>query len=186
MASLSLGPLELHSAEQASTWLIAFNALSRSRKWKDEPGKQLMITDNFLSICGLSALEKLQYIVKPLTLSEMPVCSIESAINDYIKPKKHLVIAERTVFYNMSQKTNESVADYIARLRQAAQHCNFDSLKVAKDPTEEMIRIALISGLLDKSAKRLVLDRLLSVDLSVMEIRDLVQHHARTGKQFCR
>ena len=180
MASQSLGPLELASAERAATWLIAFNALARSRKWKDEQGKQLSITDNFLSTCGLPALEKLQYLVKPRTLCEMAFCDIEAAINDYTRPKKHLIIAERTSFYNISQKTNESVADYIARLRQAAEYCDFDSLKLSKDPTEEMIRVALIAGLQDKSAKRLVLDRLHTVDLSVPEIRDLVQQNAQT------
>ena len=176
MASQSQGPLDLTSAENASTWLIAFNALARSRKWEDNTSG-LNVTDNFLAICGLSSLKKLQHIVKPRVLSDMSFSDIELAINEHIRPKKRIVVAERTAFNAISQRPAESVTDFTARLRQAAEHCDFDSLKHATDPTEEMLRVALVAGLHDKVVKQTVLERMHTVDLSVAQIRDIVQHH---------
>ena len=52
----NLGNLDLNDPIKAQTWLLAFGALARAKKWKDD--ENLMeITDNFMALCGLNALD---------------------------------------------------------------------------------------------------------------------------------
>ena len=178
MASRNFGPLDLSSPEKASTWLLAFNALARSKEWEDDAtAKKLTITDNFIASCGLEALEKLQYVVAPAKLQNMEFVDIEAAISGYLQPKKRLVVAERSAFFSVTQESGENVCMFITRLRKAAQYCSFNSLKTSSDPEEEMIRMALIAGLKDEQLKLRVLQRMHTVDMTIQEITEFVQQH---------
>lgn len=183
MASHALGPLPLSDPDRALTWLTAFAALARSKGWlDDDKAKFYGITDNFLACCGLDALATLQRIVLPQSLSSMPFADIQTAIQAYVQPKKKLVIAERSSFNAMRQAPEESVVDFVARLRHGARYCDFEKLKVVTDPCEELIRVALVSGLHDGAQRHKVLERLQTHDLSVEDICDFLRHHEQIAK----
>jgi hypothetical protein len=120
--------LNLKEPESARVWIVSFNAHARAKEWTDDDKKR-KITDNFMSRCGLDALEKLISIVQPRKLEEMKFAEIEVAITKYLAPEKRLVIAERTNFFNTRQIQCEKINDYLARLRESARHCEFDDFK---------------------------------------------------------
>ena len=74
------------------------------------------ITDNFITSCSLEALEKIQFIVAPWKIAELPFIKIETALDSYLSPRTNLKIAEHTKFYNIKQRTDESVMDFVAQL----------------------------------------------------------------------
>ena len=114
---------------------MAFGALARSKKWMDvaaEVNENAMtparfeITDNFIASCGLEALEKIQFIVAPRKIAELPFVEIETALAAYLSPRTKLRITERTKFCNIKQRTDESIMEFVTRLRKAVQFCKFD------------------------------------------------------------
>lgn len=175
MASPSFGPLDLRDPPKAKNWLRAFSAFTRAKSLEDKPGS-LSITDNFISLCGLEALEKLEFIVAPNDIEKMEFKAIREALDLYLEPKSHIVAAERTRFYQCRQQANESISDFIARLRQMAKHCQFDRLKQSADPTEEMVLMGLVAGLRDPTIQSVVLEKMASTDLSISAVHELVRH----------
>ncbi len=53
---------------------------------------------------------------------------ITAALNQALEPTRS-VIAERFHFHRRNQTASETIAEYLAALRQAALHCNFDALR---------------------------------------------------------
>ena len=51
------------------------------------------------------------------------------------------------------QGVGESEDDFLARLRAEARYCDFEKLKTAANPQEELVKIKFISGLRDPEAK---------------------------------
>ena len=45
-----------------------------------------------------------------------------------VRPKKKLVIAERTRFISLCQESSESILNILHRLRDGSQYCEFDKL----------------------------------------------------------
>ena len=178
MASRASDILDLDQAEAATAWLIAFNAKARAKGWKDDDGNGKMITDNFLAECGIAVLQKLRFIVAPEKPENMKFSAIESALERYLRPKKRLVVAERTRFHLLRQLPEETIMDFTIRLRRAAQYCEFDNLK-SKDaePTEEMMLIGLVAGLHDAKIQERVLDKIQATDgkLTVQQVQEFVQ-----------
>ena len=98
--------LDLSDADRAKAWLMAFPTTGRAKKWTnraatvDPPvAASFEITDNFMAVCGVEALQDLQYVVAPNKLENMAFAEIEKMILVLMKPKQWLVIAERTRFY---------------------------------------------------------------------------------------
>ena len=104
MAFNSIGVLDLTNSESAKSWLLAFGALARAKGWTDTDAfaetddlpAHYCITDNFLASCGLSALDKLRFIVAPKHIQDMKFKDIMTSLEAYLKPKKRLTIAEQT------------------------------------------------------------------------------------------
>ena len=68
-----------------------------------------------------------------------------------------------------SNGMHESVSQFVANLRKAAEKCDFRKLKEVDDPNEEMIKMGLISGLNDASVKQKVLENIqVNNDLSTL------------------
>jgi hypothetical protein len=185
----NVGILDLSKAEKATTWLLAFGALARTKKWIDTVAiaadeatntpattSDLQITDNFISRCGLDALEKTQYIVAPHKIHDLTFASINKALQTYLCPRTKLIIAERANFHGIKQIKGESAMDFTSRLRKAVQFCNFDDLKNSNDPTEEMILVALIAGLENFDQKEKVLNMFQTNNtLSVVQVIEQIQ-----------
>ena len=67
MASKSFSLLDLTQPERVGIWLLAFNALARSKGREDADvvvaaEAQYHVTDNFIAVRRLDTLEKLQFI----------------------------------------------------------------------------------------------------------------------------
>ena len=70
------------------------------------------------------------------------------------------VIAEQTKFVAISKRNGESSGDFLARLKEAAQYCEFGNLKTVADPEAYMIPFRFIAGLQNSEHKLKVLDHL--------------------------
>ncbi|PAA80925.1 hypothetical protein BOX15_Mlig029604g7 [Macrostomum lignano] len=174
MAS-QLGELPLDKPDRAQVWLTAFQALARAKGWSDSTEKKT-IADNFLAICGLTALEKLQSLVSPRPLTELSFEDIQTTFVTYLRPKEKLIIAERARFFKTQQLQGESISDFVSRLRQAATDCKFDDLKACRSPSEELISTALIAGLRDSREQQRVLEAMQLKLMSVSEITDFIRN----------
>uniref|UniRef100_A0A1I8I2N6 Eukaryotic translation initiation factor 4H n=1 Tax=Macrostomum lignano TaxID=282301 RepID=A0A1I8I2N6_9PLAT len=138
--------------------------------------KKKTIADNFLAICGLTALEKLQSLVSPRPLTELSFEDIQTTFVTYLRPKEKLIIAERARFFKTQQLQGESISDFVSRLRQAATDCKFDDLKACRSPSEELISTALIAGLRDSREQQRVLEAMQLKLMSVSEITDFIRN----------
>ncbi|UYV81197.1 K02A2.6-like, partial [Cordylochernes scorpioides] len=72
---------------------------------------------------------------------------IINALTQHFTPKIN-IIYERSIFNQTNQETNESIEQYICRLRKLSSTCNYGAM------TEEMIRDRLVLGIIDKQTKR--------------------------------
>ena len=191
MAS-STGFGALNIAEHCTVWLLAFNTHVQAKNWADRDEvaadgdnlatpQSFKITDSFLSMCGLEALKKIQFVA-PRNLADMEFTEIEAAIRSYIKPKSRLTIAERTKFNQTVQSANETAPDFLAKLRKKSQHCDFGALKDCNDP-EEMIHIAFVAGLSNKIVQEKILEKLqASPDMSIEQLKEFVQQYEEIMK----
>ncbi|MEE4247548.1 MAG: hypothetical protein V2I33_19245, partial [Kangiellaceae bacterium] len=169
-----LGDLDLSQPDRALTWIKAFKALARAKKWSDGNDNK-EIADNFMAACGLEALDKITHLLAPRSLDNLPFADIETALTAHLQPQKRLTIAERTRFYGLRQLDDELISDFLARLRKAATHCDFDSLKLADSPQTEMLRVALVAGLRCHQQQRRVLEAMQDKIMTVTEIVDFVR-----------
>ena len=105
---MALGCSDLTKADKTKTWLLAFGALARSKKWMDVAAvvnedamtpTRFEITDNFIASSGVEAIENIQFIVAPRKIAESPFVEIETVLDAYLSSRTKL-IAERTKFYN--------------------------------------------------------------------------------------
>ena len=92
------------------------------------------------------------------SLIDTPYKVIRFSIRNYISPKERVETAERAKFLSVIQNVGESNNDLLARLRKEARYCDFEKLKTAANPEEELVKIKLISGLRDPEAKLRLLD----------------------------
>ena len=137
-----------------------------------------------MSQCSLEALIKLSSLVAPRNIEDMKFIDIRKDLINYLKPQERLVVAERTVFLQMSQGGEEAETDYLASLREAARYCKFVDLKASPDPEAEMIRLQFIAGLRDSESKLKLLEALrANVNLFVEELLQLIQYRTQ-DKRF--
>ena len=155
--------LDLQNAESATAWIMSFVAKCRAEKKEDNVNndgtvQDLQVTNLFLSMCGQDAIIKLRSLMSPRNLIDTPYKDIRLAIQNYISPKERVVTAERAKFLSVIQGVGESDDDFLARLREEARYCDFEKLRTAANPEEDLIKIKFISGLRDPEAKLRVLD----------------------------
>ena len=107
----------------------------------------------------------------------MTFSEIESSLQQYLKPRKRLIVAERTRFHLLRQQPEESVSNFVLRVRQGIQYCDFDDLKSSSDPEEEMMLVGLVAGLHDPKVQEHVLDKIQAASgkLSVKQVKEIVQ-----------
>lgn len=181
----SLGEINLCVPDKAILWLKAFEAQSRAKKWKDniEEGS-LDITDNFLSCCGLGTYEKLQCLLYPNVLEKLPFSEIKLGILKYLEPKRNNQILERINFFQMRQIDNESLHDFVIRLKDKIRYCQFDHLKTADDPMEELLIVAVISGLKDSALKRKALEYTTIKKVSIEDLFQINQNCKESNEEL--
>ncbi|GFO38215.1 Pol polyprotein [Plakobranchus ocellatus] len=78
-----------------------------------------------LSVIGPKAYEVLKSLIAPDKPSGKSYQELKSSLLAHYKPKP-LVIYGRFKFHKAIQSENESIAEYIAKLRSLAHHCEFN------------------------------------------------------------
>ena len=79
----------------------------------------------FLSAIGGGTYLLLQNLLAPTLPKDKTLDEIVDVLTKHYKPKT-LVIAECFQFHRRNQAVDESVAEYVAGLRQLTRHCEFD------------------------------------------------------------
>ena len=78
----------------------------------------------FLSVVGATTYALLRDLLAPDKPQAKNIDVLFETLRDHYEPKP-LVIAERFYFYQRSQKTTESVSEYVAELRKLCARCEF-------------------------------------------------------------
>lgn len=104
----------LEAPEHVETWIRTFAAFARVKKLRDTKteGGDNKITDLFLATAECKGVKKFSTMCYPSELEEMTFEEIVKVIKKNIRPKKRLVIAERTKFLETRQVPNESIIQY--------------------------------------------------------------------------
>jgi len=165
--------LDLNNIDLTETWLMSFEAQCRSKGLKDEK-EDLKITDKFIGSCELQTLQKLTALCKPKQITNLPFEEIKKVIEQYVKPSQKLLIAERTSFLQLSQSNNESISDYVSRLRMQSEGCKWNDIGKA-EIEEEMVKLRLLSGMKDQEMMRAVLRNITEEKITVQAVKDFVQ-----------
>ena len=162
--------LPLDDPAITEAWLKCFSALSRSKKLKDD-GTEKQVTDLFLSKAGVNAIRLISVMAKPKELEDMTFNEIKDLIIEKSRPKKKLVIAERSKFMSLRQEAGESVQNFAQRLRDAARFCEFDKLN-GKDceqtAEDDLIQTMLLSGLNSREHRTKALEFIQGSEKAVM------------------
>ena len=140
--------LDLQKAESATAWIISFVAKCRAEKKEDKVNndgtvQDLQVTNLFLSMCGQDAIIKLSSLMSPRNLIGTPYKDIGLAIQIYISLKEGVVTAKRAKFMSVIQSVEESDEDFLARFGEEARYCDFEKLKTAANPEEELVKKSL-------------------------------------------
>ena len=140
--------LDLLNAESATAWIMCFVAKCRAEKKEDKINTDgtvhdLQITNLFLSMCGQDAFIKHRNLISSRNLMDTPYKDIRLAIQNCNSPKERLVTAEWSKFLFVIQGVGESEYDFLARLREEARYCDFEKLKTAANPEEELVKKSL-------------------------------------------
>ena len=84
--------------------------------------------DSFLAYAGCKLILKTIVMIYPKELEDMTFKEVFKVMKKNLRSKKKLVIAERTKFLSKIPKHNETVLQYIHRLKQALRFCKFENL----------------------------------------------------------
>ena len=105
-------------------------------------------------------------MVAPNELESMAFDDTKKAILVRIRPRKKLIVAERTRFVSLKQDAGESVTANAQRLRDAAKYRELNTLNAAtatQSAEDELIRMRLNDGLLSTDYKVKVLGAIANV-----------------------
>ena len=73
--------LDIENSEEAAAWLEAFEARCTIKKLKGKlEDNMLEKTDLFIATCGLKALQKIKYLLKPESAAEVEFDTIKKTI----------------------------------------------------------------------------------------------------------
>ena len=107
-----------------------------------------------LTVCGDQTFKLLRSLVPDgkLDADDISFDSLVGLLKSHYK-KKQSVVVHRFNFNTRARKPSESIADYIAALRELAMNCNFGS----KERLEEMLRDRLVCGVNHQGIQRKLL-----------------------------
>ena len=126
-------------AEQLSYYLVA-------NEIEDAAKKRALL----LSACGTSTYKLLKTLVAPAELSSKSFADLVKLALDHYTPKP-LVIMSRFKFNTSFRQEEESITQFVTRLRDLASLCNY------RDSSKELIRDQLVCGVRDDTLQRTLL-----------------------------
>ena len=112
----------------------------------------------------------------PKDLEELKFLEIKQIIQNNLRSKKKLVIAERTKFLFKSQNSKELSRFYLHRLKEASRFCEFEKLATENMTIEEeLIQLRFIEGLHDVDQKNKILECLQGNNMTLEACVEFVQ-----------
>ena len=103
-----------------------------------------------LTAMGNKSYKPLRSLVAPNPLTEKTFDELVKIMKDHLKPTPS-VIVQRHKFGTRDRQPNESVAEFLAKLQEFAQYCEF------KETLEERLRDRLVSGIRNDRIQRRLL-----------------------------
>ena len=97
-----------------------------------------------LTVCGLETYSLACHLVAPAKPGDKPFEEPVTAIKKHYSPQPSIII-QHFKFHSRYHKQGESIACYIADLRQIAKFCEF------KDALNDMLRDRLVCGVNDRA-----------------------------------
>lgn len=92
----------------------------------------------------------LRNLLAPSSPKEKSFAEIIQTLHAHFKPRP-LVIAERFLFHRLNQEADESVSDFVAKLRRLAKDCEF------RDHLDEVLGDRFVCGLKNKTTQKRLL-----------------------------
>ena len=92
-----------------------------------------------------------------------------------MRPKKRLVVAERTKFMSMKQEIDEPIIKDLHRLRNASRYCEFEKLEEEQTIEEDLTQLRLIECMYNASHRYKIMEQLQIGDMSLNTCIDYMQ-----------
>lgn len=183
MASRLEKVLDLTSVDEAQAWLLAFEAKCKVEGIVDTKTDNNMAL-RFISNVGLEPLKKIREINLPNDIMAMNFLDLKKSLLSYLVPTKKLIIAERTKYFKMAQQQGDNVAEFVAKLRKAAESCDFENLKSVTSINDELLLSQLIVGLIDSRIRAKVIEANQIKPMTLSETMEFIQQHEQINT-FC-
>ncbi|XP_041379565.1 uncharacterized protein LOC121392407 [Gigantopelta aegis] len=105
-----------------------------------------------LSVCGASTYQLIRNLVSPQKPSEKTFDELVKLVQEHHQPPPSVTV-QRFAFHSRTRKEGESIANFVAHLRELSEHCQFG------DTLNDMLRDRLICGCNDDRLQRLLLQK---------------------------
>ena len=112
-----------------------------------DPAKKHSI---LLAVGGQEAFQVIRSLVDERELATKSYAEIVELVKSYFNPKRSIIV-QRFNFKSRMRADDETIATYVAALRQIAESCDF------KDTLSEMLRDRLVCGVNHASIQRQLL-----------------------------
>ena len=112
-----------------------------------DDGKQRAV---LLSVCGAPCYTLIRNLVYPVKPSDKTFEELCAVMRNHTNPKPSQIV-QRFKFNSRIRAPGESIANYVAALKQLSEHCSFG------DHLEEMLRDRLVCGVNDAKIQRRLL-----------------------------
>ena len=119
-----------------------------------------------LTVVGAKTYETLQSLLAPTRPREKSFIDLIEVLKRHFDPQP-LVIGERFRFYQRSQKSSETIADFVADLRRLGLHCEFG------DFLDQALRDRFVCGVKREALQRRLLTE---ADLTIKRAQDIAQN----------
>ena len=103
-----------------------------------------------LSVCGSKTYKLIRNLTMPGKPSDKTFKEIVELVQNHENPKPSAIV-QRFKFNTRFRKPGESIASYVAELRNISEHCDF------QNTLEEMLRDRLVCGINDEQIQRRLL-----------------------------
>ena len=103
-----------------------------------------------LSVCGAKTYQVIRNLTSPIEPGEKPLNEIIDLVTKHYSPKPSIIV-QHFRFNSCSRDKGESIATFIATLRQLSEFCEYG------DTLEDMLRDRLVCGVNDERIQRRLL-----------------------------
>uniref|UniRef100_A0A8C2FFT4 Gypsy retrotransposon integrase-like protein 1 n=2 Tax=Cyprinus carpio TaxID=7962 RepID=A0A8C2FFT4_CYPCA len=162
--------------EDSGDWLEYTERLEHffaANEITDEDKKRSIL----LSVCGAKTYKLMRNLATPRKPGDLPYKDLIDLIQNHHSPKPS-VIVQRFKFHSHFRKSGDSIAKFVAELRQLSEHCEFGAV------LEDMLRDRLVCGINDDVIQRRLLGEATLSFTKAMEIAQGMESAALHAKDI--